>query len=134
MAAFGESTVELCLLTIKECFVYKVPPLRTASGHRAEDWGLANPLFTGCLKLFQSGDALRLAIYAFKDQKKTSITDENIQLFGECPIRESCYILNVVRIHLILCTIVFKRSQMLSQGKILSSLSTQLLTVQDIMW
>lgn len=90
MAAFGESTVELCLLTIKECFVYKVPPLRTASGHRAEDWGLANPLFTGCLKLFQSGDALRLAIYAFKDQQKTSITDENIQLFGECPIRKYC--------------------------------------------
>lgn len=47
---------------------------------------MANPLFTGCLKLFQSGDTLRLAIYAFKDQQKTSITDENIQLFGECPI------------------------------------------------
>ncbi len=26
--------VELLLLTISECYVYKVPPLRTASGHR----------------------------------------------------------------------------------------------------
>ena len=90
MAAFGDTAVEICLLTIDECFVYKVPPLRTASGHRAEDWGLANPLFTGCLKLFQAGDALRLAIYSFKDPKKTNVTNENIQLFGECPIRKYC--------------------------------------------
>ena len=44
------SAVEICLLTINECFVYKVPPLRTASGHRAEDWdlahcGLTRPMF-----------------------------------------------------------------------------------------
>jgi hypothetical protein len=25
---------EIVVLTIKECFVYKVPPLRSASGHR----------------------------------------------------------------------------------------------------
>lgn len=89
MSALTESmnsSVEICLLTINECFVYKVPPLRTASGHRAEDWDLAHPIFTGCLKLFQSGDCLRLVIYAFKDQQKTSVTDENIQTFGECPI------------------------------------------------
>jgi hypothetical protein len=88
MSGFDQETshVEICLLTIKECFVYKVPPLRTASGHRAEDWNLATPLFTGCLKLFQSGNTLRLVIYAFKDPKKTSVTDDNIQTFGECPI------------------------------------------------
>jgi hypothetical protein len=81
-----ESAVELCILTIKECFVYKVPPLRTASGHRAEDWNLANPLLTGCVKLFQRGETLRLVIYSFKDPKNTNVTDENIQVFGECPI------------------------------------------------
>jgi hypothetical protein len=26
--------VELCQLSVKECFVYQVPPLKTASGHR----------------------------------------------------------------------------------------------------
>lgn len=39
--------IEQPLLTIKEVFVYMVPPLRAASGHRAEEWGLANPVFTG---------------------------------------------------------------------------------------
>jgi len=78
--------VEISLITIDECFVYKVPPLRTASGHRAEDWNLANPIFTGCLKIFQGGDKLRLVVYSFKDPLKTSVTAENIQMFGECPI------------------------------------------------
>lgn len=39
--------IEQPLLTIKEVFVYQVPPLRASSGHRAEEWGLANPVFTG---------------------------------------------------------------------------------------
>lgn len=90
MSSFAESSdassVEICTLTIKECFVYKVPPLRTASGHRAEEWDLAKPLLTGCLKLFQSGDTLRLVIYSFKDPKNSNVTDDNIQVFGECPI------------------------------------------------
>lgn len=39
--------IEQPLSTIKEVFVYRVPPLRASSGHRAEEWGLANPVFTG---------------------------------------------------------------------------------------
>lgn len=39
--------LEQPLLTIKEVFVYRVPPLRASSGHRAEEWGLENPVFTG---------------------------------------------------------------------------------------
>jgi hypothetical protein len=27
-------STEIVVLTIKECFIYKVPPLRSASGHR----------------------------------------------------------------------------------------------------
>lgn len=45
---FVDKAYDISLLTIKEVFVYKVPPLRSASGHRAEDWNLAAPLFTGC--------------------------------------------------------------------------------------
>jgi hypothetical protein len=48
-----DDPVAIFLLTISECFVYKVPPLRSASGHRAEEWDLANPVFTGCLKIVQ---------------------------------------------------------------------------------
>lgn len=43
----GELLIEQPLFTIKEVFVYRVPPLRASSGHRAEEWGLANPVFTG---------------------------------------------------------------------------------------
>lgn len=42
-----EIVIEQPLFTIKEVFVYRVPPLRASSGHRAEEWGLANPVFTG---------------------------------------------------------------------------------------
>lgn len=42
-----EIVIEQPLLTIKEVFVYKVPTLRASSGHRAEEWGLAKPVFSG---------------------------------------------------------------------------------------
>ena len=77
---------ERTVLTVTETFVYKVPPLRTASGHRAEDWGLANPLFTGVMRVFQADNRLRIVIYAYKDPKTLLATDENLNLFGECPI------------------------------------------------
>lgn len=44
---------EQIILNINECFFYKVPPMRIASGHRAEDWNLATPLLTGYLRLYQ---------------------------------------------------------------------------------
>lgn len=28
------AAIEMHVLTIKECFIYKVPPLKSASGHR----------------------------------------------------------------------------------------------------
>jgi adaptin ear-binding coat-associated protein 1/2 len=40
------SLLRQTLMTQDECFVYKVPPLATASGYRANDWNLANPLQT----------------------------------------------------------------------------------------
>jgi hypothetical protein len=49
----SEPHFEQRVLTLPEVFVYKVPPLRSASGHRAEDWNLENPIFTGCIRCFQ---------------------------------------------------------------------------------
>ncbi len=46
-AAAEEAIPDIAILSVKECFVYKVPPLSTASGHRAEDWQLDKPLLTG---------------------------------------------------------------------------------------
>jgi hypothetical protein len=58
--------MELRLLHIKECFVYAVPRLATATGYRADDWGLANPLVSGSsLRCYRKGDdRLFLRIYA----------------------------------------------------------------------
>jgi hypothetical protein len=40
------SLLRQTLMSQDECFVYKVPPLATASGYRANDWNLASPLQT----------------------------------------------------------------------------------------
>lgn len=55
--------IEQPLLTIKEVFVYQVPPLRASSGHRAEEWGLANPVFTG--GCWQLTPRIESSIYIF---------------------------------------------------------------------
>mmetsp|Transcript_15799 Transcript_15799/g.23252 ORF Transcript_15799/g.23252 Transcript_15799/m.23252 type:complete len:292 (-) Transcript_15799:68-943(-) len=34
------------LLTVDEVFIYRIPPLKSSGGHRAEDWDLAKPLQT----------------------------------------------------------------------------------------
>ena len=80
------SCVEQVVLCIPEVFVYKVPPLRTASGHRAEEWGLANPLFTGYLRVLQADTKLRIVVYAYRDSTKLLASDENLAKFGECPV------------------------------------------------
>jgi hypothetical protein len=64
------------LLTIDEAFIYKIPPLATASGHRAEMWDLANPLFTGSLKCAQNDMKLRVVLFTPDGQE-----------FGTCPIQ-----------------------------------------------
>lgn len=63
-------------LHIKETFIYKIPPLATAAGHRAEDWDLANPLLTGSLKCFQCDVKFKIILYGA----------DGIE-FGECPIQ-----------------------------------------------
>jgi hypothetical protein len=63
------------LLLLSEVFVYKIPPLATASGHQAEKWGLADPLFTGSLKMAQHDVKLRIVLY----------TPDGAE-FGTCPI------------------------------------------------
>jgi Protein of unknown function (DUF1681) len=73
---------EQTVLSVSECFVYKVPALRSASGHRAEDWNLAVPMFTGALRMFQSDLKMRVAIFTYNDQKTLSMADENLTLFG----------------------------------------------------
>jgi hypothetical protein len=80
------TAVEILLLTITETFVYKVPPLKSASGHRAEEWGLDNPLFTGILRVYQCDVRLRIVLYSYKNPASLSTCADNLVVFGECPI------------------------------------------------
>ncbi|CAM9240748.1 unnamed protein product [Ectocarpus sp. 13 AM-2016] len=80
-----ELVIEQPLLTIKEVFVYRVPPLRASSGHRAEEWGLANPVFTeGVLKIAQVGNACCLRLFKPPPEGELGATPE---LFAQCEVR-----------------------------------------------
>ena len=54
----ADTPVELILLRCPEVFCYKVPPQASAAGHRAEDWNLGEPRFTGRLHLVGVGSTL----------------------------------------------------------------------------
>lgn len=47
-------------MTHDECFVYKVPPLATASGYKANDWNLANPIETCGFQIERRNNSLYL--------------------------------------------------------------------------
>lgn len=60
----------------EEVYVYKIPPLKSAGGHRADDWNLADPLKTCSLLVEQHGDVLLLLFRFLQNpDDPTSITD-----------------------------------------------------------
>jgi hypothetical protein len=63
-----EAGEEQLLLTLPECFVYKVPPRPAASGYRAMDWGLDAPLRTGYIRLVARGSAIAISVWQRPDQ------------------------------------------------------------------
>ncbi len=62
--------IEQRLLKLDEVFVYKIPAMKTAGGHRAEDWNLATPLATCSLVVNRRDDSLCINIMA--DRPKTN--------------------------------------------------------------
>ena len=56
--------IEQRLLKIDEIFIYRIPPMRSADGHRAEDWNLAKPLATCSLDVTRRDNALCINIMA----------------------------------------------------------------------
>ncbi len=77
------------LLSVSEVFVYKVPAMKTSSGHRAEEWDLSKPIITAKLKVVNRNDILFTQLFDCKvdeanSSKGMSITKE--VLFAEAPI------------------------------------------------
>nr|CAD7402100.1 unnamed protein product [Timema cristinae] len=69
-------TYESILLVKSEVFVFKIPPRTTNRGYRAADWNLAEPQWTGRLRLVAKGKECVLKL----EDKTTG------ELFAKCPI------------------------------------------------
>lgn len=53
---------ERVLLIKHEVFVFRIPPLGVNKGHKAAEWNLDSPDWTGRLKLVSIGDKLELRL------------------------------------------------------------------------
>ncbi|CAH1397282.1 unnamed protein product [Nezara viridula] len=67
---------ESVLLVKNEVFVFKVPPITTNRGHKAADWNLSDPQWTGRMRLVAKDKECVLKL-----EDKTSG-----ELFAKCPI------------------------------------------------
>ena len=75
----ADTPVELILLRCPEVFCYKVPPQASAAGHRAEDWNLGEPRFTGRLHLVGVGSTLECRVLKQDDGDDAPV--------AVCPVR-----------------------------------------------
>lgn len=69
---------ESLLWTCKECYIYKIPPLKNESGHRANDWNVNEWLWQGALKVTSKGNTLIIVLH---DPK-------TFEIFATCPQKE----------------------------------------------
>jgi len=78
MSSDVEEEIEQTLLVVRECYVYKIPPRFTAAGHKAADWDLTSPLWTGRLVALSKGE-----------QCVVKLEDAKGDLFATCTVTDS---------------------------------------------
>ncbi|KAJ8943475.1 hypothetical protein NQ318_006328 [Aromia moschata] len=69
-------TYESVVLVKPEVFVFNIPPRSSNRGYRAADWNLAEPAWTGRMRLISKGNELMIKL----EDKNTG------ELFAKCPI------------------------------------------------
>ncbi|KAL3823730.1 hypothetical protein ACHAXA_004823 [Cyclostephanos tholiformis] len=79
--------IEQRLLRIGEVFVYRIPPMRSADGHRAEDWNLARPLATCSLVVVRRDDMLLIDLMADRQRRGAPAGAMETYPFARCEIR-----------------------------------------------
>jgi hypothetical protein len=79
--------VEQRLLKIDEVFIYRIPPMRSADGHRAEDWNLAKPLATCSLLVARRDNDLCINIMADRPKPGAPEGATENYLFARSEIR-----------------------------------------------
>lgn len=79
--------IEQRLLKLDEVFVYRIPPMRSADGHRAEDWNLAKPLQTCSLIVNRVDAALCINIMAERPKANAPPGATESYLFAQSTIQ-----------------------------------------------
>ena len=79
--------IEQRLLKLDEVFVYRIPPMRSADGHRAEDWNLAKPLQTCSLIVNRLDAALCINIMAERPKANAPPGATESYLFAQSTIK-----------------------------------------------
>ena len=78
--------LESTLLTCPEVFVYRIPPMMTSGGHRAEDWNLASPLETCSLVVKRVDSSCFLDLRSEKPKPDGPPGATEPHLFAKCHI------------------------------------------------
>ena len=77
---------ELLVFASAEIFVYKVPPLRSSGGRRAEEWGLATPLLSASMRVVNRNDVLLINLYTEKPNEGGPEGATTSVLFATAPV------------------------------------------------
>mmetsp|Transcript_22291 Transcript_22291/g.46866 ORF Transcript_22291/g.46866 Transcript_22291/m.46866 type:complete len:298 (-) Transcript_22291:304-1197(-) len=78
--------MEQSLVKIDEAFVYRIPPMKSADGHRAEDWNLAKPLATCKLEALRRDNSLCINIMADRPKPGAPAGATETYLFAQSNI------------------------------------------------
>ncbi|KAF9365274.1 Adaptin ear-binding coat-associated protein 2 [Mortierella sp. NVP85] len=82
MSASQDQDYESVLLVVRECYgkFYKIPPLASSRGHKAQDWGnVEEPLWRGRLRIIAQGKKCFIRL----EDGRTG------ELFAVCPYEEN---------------------------------------------
>eukprot|EP00245_Coleochaete_scutata_P016837 TRINITY_DN8042_c0_g1_i1.p1 TRINITY_DN8042_c0_g1~~TRINITY_DN8042_c0_g1_i1.p1 ORF type:complete len:284 (-),score=53.83 TRINITY_DN8042_c0_g1_i1:671-1522(-) len=72
-----ESSVDLILFQTRECYVYKIPPRKSAASYRADEWDINKWTWEGCLKVIARGSQCTIRLEDVN----------NGELFAQAPVR-----------------------------------------------
>lgn len=73
-----ESNAELVLFQVKECYVYMIPPRKSAASYRADEWDINKWAWEGVLKVVSKGENCSIRL----EDKETG------DLYAQAPIRQ----------------------------------------------
>eukprot|EP00271_Cylindrocystis_brebissonii_P005748 TRINITY_DN17991_c0_g1_i4.p1 TRINITY_DN17991_c0_g1~~TRINITY_DN17991_c0_g1_i4.p1 ORF type:complete len:208 (-),score=48.68 TRINITY_DN17991_c0_g1_i4:1065-1688(-) len=68
---------EMTLFQVPECYVYKIPPRKTAASYRADEWDINKWQWEGALRVVSKGENCKILL----EDSKTG------ELFAQAPVR-----------------------------------------------